>query len=195
MILLVVWVIKNTGKVFNRRIFVALAVFVTFGCLSIIWLSIHFTQYAKSALFPVLTTALAVLYYMFYCEEFKKKNPGKRLPAKMPTTLHDGDGLKENGDEYGPECAGCMVMSTNSKRKPVVVYADKTPLTDEQEIYSGCYGRAVLNFYVYEHTGKIGVSAGLNGVMKVSDGEPLAGGIVTDADWDIDDEEYGADLL
>lgn len=129
-------------------------------------------------------------------EEFKKKNPGKRLPAKMPTTLHDGDGLKENGDEYGPECAGCMVMSTNSKRKPVVVYADKTPLTDEQEIYSGCYGRAVLNFYVYEHTGKIGVSAGLNGVMKVSDGEPLAGGIVTDADWDdIDDDEYGADLL
>ena len=122
---------------------------------------------------------------------YKAKNPGKRLPKEMPFTLHDGDGLKDNGDEYGPECKGHMVISVTSaaSRRPVVVYSDKTPITDPMEVYSGCYGKAVLNFFVYDTAGKIGVTAGLNGVMKLSDGDPLAGGIVTDADWDDDEDE------
>lgn len=127
-------------------------------------------------------------------EAFKGKNPGKKLPANMPTTLHDGDLPKDNGDDYGPECAGCMVMTVTSKRRPVIVYADKTPMTEPSELYSGCYGRAVINFYVYDTAGKIGVTAGLNGIMKLEDGEPLSGGIVTDADWDTDDD-YEDDLI
>ena len=121
---------------------------------------------------------------------FKAKNPGKKLPENMPTTLHDGDGIKDNGDEFGPECKGHIVMTVTSKRKPVVVYSDKTPMTDPGEMYSGCYGKAVINFYVYDTAGKIGVTAGLNGIMKLEDGEPLAGGVVTDSDWDDDDDEY-----
>ena len=122
---------------------------------------------------------------------FKAKNPGKRLPKDLPFTLHDGDGLKDNGDEYGPECKGHMVMTVTSaaSRPPVVVYADKTPITEPSEIYSGCFGKAVLNFYTYDRAGKIGVTAGLNGIMKLSDGEPLAGGVVTDADWDDDEDD------
>ena len=117
-------------------------------------------------------------------EAFKAKKPGKKIPANLSNTLHDGDQPKESGDDYGPECKGCMVMTVSSKTKPVIVYSDKTPMTEPTELYSGCYGRAVLNFYVYDTAGKIGVTAGLNGIMKLEDGEPLAGGIVTDADWD-----------
>lgn len=124
-------------------------------------------------------------------EEFKRKNPAKKLPQNLSTTLHDGDGIKDNGDEYGAECRGCMVMTVTSKRKPVIVYADKTPMTEETELYSGCYGKAVINFYVYDTAGKIGTTAGLNGIMKLEDGEPLAGGTVTDADWDDDDDDFG----
>ena len=124
----------------------------------------------------------------------KAKNPGKRLPANLPTTLHDGDDVKENGDEYGPECRGHMVMTVTSKRKPVIVYADKTPMTEELEMYSGCYGKAVINFFVYDTAGKIGITAGLNGVMKLEDGDPLSGGVVTDADWD-DDDDFEDDLV
>ena len=127
-------------------------------------------------------------------EAYKAKKTGKKMPANMPCTLHDGDGLKDSGEEYGPECKGCMVINVSSKRKPVVVYSDKTPMTDPAELYSGCYGRAVINFYVYDTAGRIGVTAGLNGLMKLSDGEPLAGGIVTDADGD-DDFEDEDDLL
>lgn len=117
---------------------------------------------------------------------YLSRNPGKKLPSNLASTMHDGDGEKPNGGEYGPECKGCFVMSVSSKNKPVIVNADKTPLSDPQELYSGCYGRAIINFYVYDNTGNKGLSAGLNGIMKLSDGEPLAGGIVTDADWDDD---------
>lgn len=84
-----------------------------------------------------------------------------------------------------------MVMTVTSaeSRPPVVVYSDKTPITEPSEIYSGCYGKAVINLYVYDTAGKIGVTAGLNGVMKLSDGEPLAGGVITDKDWDEDEDD------
>lgn len=120
---------------------------------------------------------------------FKQKAPGKKLPANLKNTLHDGDGQRETGEDYGPECKGCYVMTVSSKNKPVVVYADKTPMTEPTELYSGCYGRAVINAYVYDTAGSIGVTFGLNGLMKLEDGEPLAGGIVTDADWDEDFED------
>lgn len=126
-------------------------------------------------------------------KNFREKNPGKKLPANLKTTLHDGDGEKENGGEYGPECKGHMVMTVSSKNKPVIVYADKMPMTEESELYSGCYGRAVINFYVYNNSGSIGVSAGLNGLMKLEDGEPLAGAIITDSDWDDDFDDYDVD--
>lgn len=125
-------------------------------------------------------------------QNYLQKNAGKKLPSELKTTLHDGDGEKPNGGEYGPECKGCYVMTVSSKNPPVIVNADKTPITDQKELYSGCYGRAIVNFYVYDTAGNKGVSAGLNGIMKLYDGEPLSGGVVTDSDWDdgwSDDED------
>ena len=120
---------------------------------------------------------------------------GKKLPAKLASTLHDGDGTRDNGENFGPECKGCYVMTVSSANPPVIVDANKLPITNPQELYSGCYGRAIINFYVYDYMGKRGVSAGLNGIMKLHDGDPLAGGIVTDADWDDDWEDTEDDLL
>lgn len=124
--------------------------------------------------------------------KYLEKKPGKKLPPNLATTLHDGDGVRPTGDDFGPECKGCMVMTVSSKNKPVIVYADKTPIVEETELYSGCYGRAVINFYVYDTQGSLGVTAGLNGIMKLEDGEPLAGGVVTDADWDEDWDDVDA---
>lgn len=126
---------------------------------------------------------------------YLERNPGKKLPSDLKTTLHDGDGEKVNGGEYGPECKDHYVMNVSSKNKPVLVHADKTPITEATELYSGCYGRAIVNFYVYDSHGNKGVSAGLNGVMKLYDGEPLSGAVITDADWDDDweDEDGGLD--
>ena len=50
---------------------------------------------------------------------------------------------------------------------------------------------------MYDTQGNKGISAGLNGIMKLYDGEPLGGGVVTDSDWDDgwEDEDDNDDLL
>lgn len=122
---------------------------------------------------------------------------GKKLPTQPKSTLHDGDGLNPSGDPYPAECAGHYVMNVSSTRKPALVNADKSPITEESELFSGCYGRAIINFYAYDSHGNKGVSAGLQALMKLSDGEPLGGGVVRDEDWDDDFEDAAGtdDLL
>ena len=129
-------------------------------------------------------------------ELFCKKNGASALPAKPNHTLHDGDGLKDSGEPYGEECKGCYVISVSSKQKPVIVDSFRNPITDPGEVVSGDYGRAAINFYGYSRSGKKGVSAGLQSIQKLYDGEPLGGarGSADDFDDDYKDESV-ADLL
>lgn len=118
-------------------------------------------------------------------ENFCKRKGANALPLKPNTTVHDGDGQRDNGDDFGPECKGCYVITVSSKNPPVIVDAFRNPITNPSEVYSGCYGRASINFYGYNQAGKKGVSAGLLSVQKLSDGEPF--GTVGSAD-DFDDD-------
>ncbi|MDR1600283.1 MAG: DUF2815 family protein [Oscillospiraceae bacterium] len=123
------------------------------------------------------------------------RNAGKKVSKDLKTTLHDGDGERPNGEAFGEECKGAYVITASSKSQPVILYADKTPIIDPKDLYSGCYGRAILNFYVYDVNGNKGVTAALNGVMKLHDGEPLIAGIVRDSDWDSWEDEEDSELL
>lgn len=118
-------------------------------------------------------------------ENFCKRNGANALPQKPVHTLHDGDGIRDNGDQYGPECKGCYVITVSSKQKPVVVDNMRNPVTDPAEVYSGCYGRAAINFFGYNSNGKKGISSGLLSVQKLHDGDPF--GTVGSAD-DFDDD-------
>lgn len=120
---------------------------------------------------------------------FCKRNGSSALPAEPNHTLHDGDGLRDSGDPYGPECKGHWVITVGSKQKPIIVDAFKNEILDPAEVYSGCYGRASINFYAYSRGGKKGISAGLLGVQKLCDGEPF--GTRGSAD-DFDDDYEGA---
>lgn len=124
-------------------------------------------------------------------DNFCKRNGANALPVKPNHTLHDGDGVRDSGDPYGPECAGCWVITVSSKNKPVIVDNMKNLITDPGEVYSGCYGRAAINFYGYNTNGKKGVSAGLLSVQKLHDGEPF--GTVGSADDFDDGYSDGAD--
>lgn len=117
-------------------------------------------------------------------EAFCKKNGASALPANPINPVHDGDGTKpSSGEPYGPECKGCYVISVSSKQKPVIVDAFRNEITDPGEVYSGCYGRASINFYGYSNKKK-GIGAGLLSIQKLHDGEPF--GTVGSAD-DFDD--------
>jgi len=118
-------------------------------------------------------------------DNFCNKNGASALPANPIHPLHDGDGTKPStGEPYGPECKGCWVIAASSKHQPVIVDAFKNEITDPAEVYSGCYGRASINFYGYSNKKK-GIGAGLLSIQKLSDGEPF--GTVGSAD-DFDDD-------
>lgn len=125
-------------------------------------------------------------------ENFCKRNGANALPAKPNHTLHDGDGVRDSGDPYGPECKDCYVITVSSKNKPVIVDAFRNEITDPGEVYSGCYGRAAINFYGYNQNGKKGISAGLLSIQKLHDGDPF-GTVGSASDFDDDYNDGGAD--
>jgi hypothetical protein len=69
-------------------------------------------------------------------------------------------------------------ITGRSKWAPKIVNIYGDSITDESEIYGGCIVQAYFNFYGYDYMGKRGVSAGLQAVCKVEDGEPIGGGMV-----------------
>ena len=105
-------------------------------------------------------------------------------PPVLPIPIHDGDGVRENGTPYGPECKGCWVITASTKNKPQVVsQSDINTELLPQDIYSGMYARVTINFFGYNTAGKRGVGCGLGNVMKTRDGEALAGGASAAADF------------
>ena len=128
-------------------------------------------------------------------DAFRNRNGAQSLPANPMTPLHDGDGTKPNsGEPYGPECKGCYVMSVSSKIKPLMLDSFKNEIADPNEIYSGCYGRASINFYGYSNRRK-GIGAGLLGVQKLHDGDPLGGVMATADDFNDGFEDVSDDFL
>lgn len=119
-------------------------------------------------------------------EQAKQEGVAKRFGGTMPnfvaSPLHDGDGAKQTGEPYGEECQGHYVMTASCKPEfgaPGVVVAqtgqNPRPALDQSEVYSGCYGYALVNFVAYNASGKKGVGCYLQHVMKTRDGEAFAG--------------------
>ena len=125
-------------------------------------------------------------------ENFCKRNGASALPVKPNHTLHDGDGVRDSGDPYGPECKGCYVITVSNKNKPVIVDNFRNEITDPGEVYSGCYGRAAINFYGYSQNGKKGISASLLSIQKLHDGDPF-GTVGSANDFDDDYSDGDAD--
>ena len=84
-------------------------------------------------------------------------------------------------------------MNANSTTKPGVVDADRQPILDSSELYSGIIGRASINFYAFNSNGNKGIACGLNNIQKLADGAPLGGHSRAEddfADLDDDDEDF-----
>lgn len=101
-----------------------------------------------------------------------------RIPSSIKTPLRDGD--DERSDD--PSFKGMYFINANSQRKPSIVDKDLNPIMEKDEFYSGCYGRASLNFYAFNVQSK-GIAAGLNNLQKLEDGEMLAGGSTAEEDF------------
>ena len=80
--------------------------------------------------------------------------------------MRDGD--VERPDD--PAFEGHYFINANSMRQPSIVDRALNPIMTRDEFYSGCYGRASINFYAFNVSSK-GIAAGLNNLQKLEDGE------------------------
>lgn len=107
---------------------------------------------------------------------------GGKLPTLLKTTLKDADkDTDQDGEIFANKwdyTKGHYIINVSSKIKPAVVDANLQPIIDPTEFYSGCYGRASIRFFAYNSNGNKGISAGLNNLQKLEDGESL-GSITT----------------
>lgn len=98
-----------------------------------------------------------------------------KVPNTLKLPIHDGDGEMPNGGEYGAECKGMWVLNASSATKPGLVNRANQLITDETELYSGCWAYVDINFYAYNANGNRGIACGLNNLQKVRDDEALGG--------------------
>lgn len=108
-------------------------------------------------------------------EAAKKKFPGKgdAFYKAIKSVIHDGDGLRPSGEEFGPECKGHWVFTASTSDRPGCVDENLQPLMEA--IKSGDYGRVSVNMYGYDTSGNRGVAAGLNNLQLLERGESLGG--------------------
>jgi len=119
--------------------------------------------------------------------EAKLKGNGKTVPplAAIKTPLRDGD--TERPDD--PAYANAYFINANSATAPGIVDADRQPILNRSEVYSGVYGRASINFYAFNSNGNKGIACGLNNLQKIRDGEPLGGKSRAEDDFATDPDE------
>ena len=117
----------------------------------------------------------------------KLKGNGKSVPAlsTLKTPLRDGDLERPDDEAY----KNSYFINANSGTAPGIVDADRQPILDRSEMYSGVKGRASINLYAYNVNGNRGIACGLNNLQKISDGTPLGGKSRAEDDFATEDDE------
>ena len=114
--------------------------------------------------------------------EAGKAKFGGKIPASLKLPLRDGDIERADDDAY----LNSWFLNANSSKQPGIVDQNVQPIIRQDEIYSGCYGRASINFFAFNTNGNKGIACGLNNIQKLSDGELLGGR--TTAEFDFADD-------
>lgn len=127
-------------------------------------------------------------------KEWKGKNP-----KHIEFCLNDGDEKYDADPSKYDVYKGMMYLNAkaNENRPPKIlelVNGRLEAITERDQFYSGCYGKASLNFFAYEFMGKYGIGCGLRNLLKLRDGENLGGGS-SDPEVDFADDIDGDDDL
>ncbi len=118
------------------------------------------------------------------------KNKLKGIPLEnLKTPLRDGDKERPGDAAYKDS----YFVNANSTAKPGVVDADRNPILNTSELYSGIIGRASISFYAFNTNGNRGIACGLNNLQKLADGTPLGSRARAEDDFaglDDDDDDF-----
>ena len=149
-------------------------------------------KYSVSLIIPksdtkTLEKIRAAIQAAFEEGQSKLKGNGRSVPAlsALKTPLRDGDAERPDDEAY----ANSYFVNANSGTAPGIVDADRNPILERSEVYSGVYGRASINFYAFNSNGNKGIACGLNNLQKIRDGEPLGGKSRAEDDFAEEDED------
>ena len=149
-------------------------------------------KYSVSLIIPKSDTATidkinAAIQTAYEEGEAKLKGNGKSVPAlsAIKTPLRDGDLERPDDEAY----KNSYFINANSTTAPGIVDADRQPILDMSEVYSGVYGRASITLYAFNSSGNRGIACGLNNLQKIRDGEPLGGRSRAEDDFATADDE------
>ena len=119
--------------------------------------------------------------------EFAAKHNGA-VPHGFKVPLRDGDVERPQDDNY----KGHYFMNASSKKRaPQIVDVYKQPITDREQVYSGCFVNISVTLYCFDNASK-GIACGLNNIQKLRDGAKLGGATSADEDFEV---EEGDNLL
>ncbi len=121
-----------------------------------------------------------------------EKYAGKAPKKKISNTFGDGDEDKD-GEEYENR----HYINVSKLVRPAIVDRKRNPITDPEDVYSGCVANVCIEFYYYWMDESKGITASLEGIQKISDGEPLgASRIRVDEEFEeLEDEDEDYDEL
>ncbi len=136
---------------------------------------------------PCIPKIKAAIQAAYEEGEGKLKGTGKSIPplAAIKTPLRDGD--LERPDD--PAYAGAYFINANNQSAPGIVDADRQPILERREVYSGVYGHASISFYAFNSSGNKGIACSLNNLQKIKDGEPLGGHSRAEDDFATDEDD------
>lgn len=118
----------------------------------------------------------------------------ERLKGKLPPAdklcLKDGDDLERE------EFQGKMTIKASTKKRPLVIDQEKTPLVEaDGKPYAGCYVNAIISLWAQDNQYGRRINAQLDGVQFRADGEPFGdGGISADA-FDAFGEDFDDEIV
>lgn len=130
-------------------------------------------------------------------DEYKAEHP----KFNIPTTGAAGEKwnpIKDGDDTEYSDNFGYIMISAYRKEKdgqPLLFDKFKQPLTKKEQIYSGSWGVASIDAFVYDNAAGKGISFGLNGLQKVKDDTAFGGGAGNVEDDFADESEEGDDPL
>ena len=102
---------------------------------------------------------------------------------KLP--LRDGDIEKSDIKEYKNH----YFVNATSKYKPGIVDRNLNEITDEKEIYPGCYARVSINFYHFNKNGQVGIGCGINNLQN-GDGEYISINSEPEDDFSVIEDDF-----
>lgn len=128
-------------------------------------------------------------------EQIQKQIAIYKKDLKSPTLGADRICLKDGDEQERPEFEGKMTIKANTKKRPLVIDRDKSPiLEDDNKVYAGCYVNAIISLWAQNNKYGKRVNGQLDGVQFNQEGEPFGDGAVSTNEFDAFGDDDSDDM-